>query len=109
SPYQATSPVTAHHVHLGCQTSYHHDFSVKNKVRTYYDHIPDVIQVGSHQFVERALIQLWRTDMNLAWKSATNCARSYEQALAKDHEWPRDWRFGSTLKTGHVYDGFIIL
>jgi hypothetical protein len=78
-------------------------------VRTYYDGIPAVIQVGNHQFVERQLVHLWRTDMNVAWKSATNCSRSYHQALAKDHLRPPGWNFGFSLTPAHVYDGFIVL
>lgn len=92
-----------------CSISYHHEYSVKNGLRTYYDTIPDIIQVGTHHFVERELVHLWRIDMNIAWKSASNCARSYHQALSKDHIRPKDWSFGSKLKSDHVYDGFIIL
>jgi hypothetical protein len=47
--------------------------------------------------------------MNVAWKSASNCARSYEQALSKAHIRPQEWKFGSILKSDHVYDSFIIL
>jgi CxC5 like cysteine cluster associated with KDZ transposases len=82
---------------------------VKDGQRTYYDNIPDILQVGEHQFVERRVIHLWRTDMNLAWKSATNCARSYHTALLNHKEPPINWKFGFTLKTDHVYDGFVLL
>jgi hypothetical protein len=37
-------------------------------MRTYYDGIPDVIQVGEHQFAERRLIQLWITLMLVSWQ-----------------------------------------
>jgi hypothetical protein len=82
---------------------------VKNEERIYYDGLPDIIQVGEHQFVERRVIALWRTDMNLAWKSATNCARTYNISLSKQNEPPKDWKFNFTLQSDHVYDGFVIL
>jgi hypothetical protein len=47
--------------------------------------------------------------MIVAWKSATNCARSYQLALSKDRETPKDWKFSFNLKTEHVWDAFLIL
>jgi hypothetical protein len=57
-----------------CRITYHHEYQVKDGVRTYYDATPEVLQIGNHQFVECRLVHLWRTDMGIAWKSATNCA-----------------------------------
>jgi len=81
---------------------------VNDGFRTYYDDIPDIIQIGNHQFVEYKVVCLWQTDMNLAWKSATNCARSYQYALAKGDGEPGDWKYGSLLKPSHIYDAFVI-
>ena len=53
---------------LECQTNYHHNFKVKDGVRTYYDGIPLIIQVGEHQFAEKRLIQLWITMMLVSWQ-----------------------------------------
>lgn len=50
-----------------CRTNYHHNFHVKDGVRTYHDGVPDVIQVGEHQFVEQRVIQMWRDMMLVAW------------------------------------------
>ena len=36
-------------------------------MRTYHDGVPDVIQVGEHQFVEQRVIQMWRDMMLVAW------------------------------------------
>jgi hypothetical protein len=54
-------------IYLACHTNYHHNFHVNDGVRTYYDGIPDVIQVGEHQFVERRVVQLWTDLMLVAW------------------------------------------
>jgi hypothetical protein len=55
-----------------CHTNYHHNFRVKDGVRTHYDGVPDVIQVGEHQFVERRVIELWRELMLVAWYVQVN-------------------------------------
>ena len=34
-----------------CKTNYHHDYSVKDGQCTYYKGVPDLLQVGEHQFV----------------------------------------------------------
>lgn len=52
---------------LGCNTNYHHDYSVKDDVRTYYGGIPDVVQVGDHQFVERVVLNLFIGLMLNSW------------------------------------------
>ena len=53
---------------LGCQTAYYNNYSVKDGMRRYYDGtIPDIIQVGEHQFVEKKVVNMWRTDMNISW------------------------------------------
>lgn len=58
-----------HHCYLftGCNTSYEHDYSVNANMRTYYDGIPDVIEVGEHQFVEREVLNLFTGLMLLSW------------------------------------------
>ncbi|KAJ6501927.1 hypothetical protein C8R45DRAFT_605210 [Mycena sanguinolenta] len=107
--------VPARAVHLycrGCNSNYHHNFSVQHGIRTYYGNTPTLIQIGEHQFAERKLVGLWVSMMLLAWVSATNCARTYDMALSGQQE--RDfasggWQFGCTLTTDNVWDAFIIL
>lgn len=61
-------PICSVHLYChACNTNYHHDFHVQAGTHTYYDAIPDVIQVGEHQFVECQLIQLWVTSMLVSW------------------------------------------
>ncbi|KAF8219601.1 hypothetical protein L208DRAFT_1339007, partial [Tricholoma matsutake] len=61
-------PVCSVHLYCStCNTNYHHNFSVNNGICTYYDGIPNVLQVGEHQFAERRLIQLWITMMLVSW------------------------------------------
>ncbi|KAF7332740.1 hypothetical protein MKEN_00157500 [Mycena kentingensis (nom. inval.)] len=95
-----------------CQTTYFPDFSVHGRVRSYYDGIPDFLQIGAHQFVERRLVGLWTSMMLLAWVSATNCAKSYDMALSQQEVHDMScggWQFGCKLTTNHVYDAFIVL
>ncbi|KAF8157692.1 hypothetical protein BJ912DRAFT_1026825 [Pholiota molesta] len=94
----------------GCQTAYYHNYSVKNSMRSYYEgDLPAIIQVGEHQFVEQKVIDMWRIDMHVAWKSFTNCARTYELALTGTDSIPKGWSFKAALKGDHVQDGFTIL
>jgi hypothetical protein len=53
--------------HVDCSTNYHHNFSVSTDFRTYYDGVPDLIQVGEHQFVEKRVVNLFIGMMLLAW------------------------------------------
>src|ERR1700722_2914027 len=97
------------HSQIPCKIDYHLNYYVRAGQRTYYDSMPEVIQVGKPRFIECRVVELWRTDMLLAWKSATNCARTYQFALSKVQEPPADWKIGFTLKPEHVYDAFTIL
>ena len=55
------------HQYVECNTNYHHNFRVQHGIRTYYDGVPDIIQVGEHQFTEERLLQLWITLMLVSW------------------------------------------
>jgi hypothetical protein len=60
----------AYSIHLSCQAchiNYHHNFSVESGQRIYYDGIPEIIQAGEHQFVERRVVVLWVTLMLVSW------------------------------------------
>ncbi|KAF8809420.1 hypothetical protein BYT27DRAFT_7254557 [Phlegmacium glaucopus] len=86
-----------------CQRAYYHNYFMEGGMRYYYDgDLPDVIQVEEHQFVERKVVNMWRTDMNVAWKSFTNCARTYEISLSVPNCHPADWPFKAALKGDHV-------
>ena len=51
-----------------CSSSYHHNYRVQNETHYYYwDNLPDVVEVAEHHYIERKLIDLWCTDMNVAW------------------------------------------
>ncbi|TEB17856.1 hypothetical protein FA13DRAFT_1649942 [Coprinellus micaceus] len=102
-----------HNVGLTCQINYHHNFSVYRGERTYYRGVPEVLQVGMHQFAEVRLINSWITLMLVAWVSATNCARFYNTALGikegVDKIEAANWQFGGKVTSDHVYSGFTIL
>ncbi|KAF7314618.1 hypothetical protein MKEN_00935500 [Mycena kentingensis (nom. inval.)] len=51
-----------------CKTTFHNNFAVNGGTRTYYPGIvPDYIQVGEHQFVERKLAAHWISLMFRGW------------------------------------------
>ncbi|KAF8964864.1 hypothetical protein BDZ97DRAFT_2001574 [Flammula alnicola] len=93
-----------------CHTSYHKNYSVTNGYRTYYAGVPDLIQVGEHQFVETKLVHTWRANMLFGWFSASNTSRVYE-ASKTDHTYfqPSEWSLSNHLTTNQVWDAFVIL
>ncbi|KAJ7051020.1 hypothetical protein C8F01DRAFT_1343341 [Mycena amicta] len=96
-----------------CHTRYYPNYSVSAGTRSYYTKIPDVIQVGTHQYVERRVLELFINLMLISWTSATNAARIYDASLSKPEEQPRqlqDWSGVSfKLRNEHVWDGVILL
>ncbi len=92
-----------------CHVNYHHNFRVYQGKRTYYDTIPDTLQIGEHQFAERRLINLWIKMMLLSWTSATNCARIYNLTFSTYNAKPPGWQFSCEVTSEQVYDGFTIL
>lgn len=55
-----------------CGSNYHHNFyvdesRVTNKTRTYYEGVPDVIQISEHKFMERKLLRLFSSLMLISW------------------------------------------
>ncbi|KAJ7205836.1 hypothetical protein GGX14DRAFT_644475 [Mycena pura] len=97
--------IPAHAVHLycrGCNTNYHHNFSVQGGMRTYYGDTPRYLQIGEHQLAERKLVGLWTSLMLVAWVSATNAARERDVAAG-------GWQFGFTLTTENIWDAFVLL
>ncbi|KAG2131112.1 hypothetical protein BD769DRAFT_1289491, partial [Suillus cothurnatus] len=57
-------------VHLYCQTcgiNYHHNYSVFKGECTYYAHQPDSVQAADHVFIEKSVIELFRTAMDFLW------------------------------------------
>ncbi|KAF7300735.1 hypothetical protein MKEN_01298300 [Mycena kentingensis (nom. inval.)] len=106
----------AFNIHLictHCKTTFHNNFAVQGGTRTYYPGIvPDYIQVGEHQFVERKLAAHWISLMFRGWVSATNCSRTYDLTLAGpnvQHMKDFGWQFGTQLTTEHVWDAFTLL
>lgn len=111
----ADGPLPAYSVHLycrDCHTNYHHNFAVRAGRRQYYGGVPEVIQAGEHQFVERRLVHHWIMQMLLSWTSASNCAELYNSGLAQtplQPHLPSSWPFGFRLQTAHVWDAFVVL
>ncbi|KAJ7431561.1 hypothetical protein B0H11DRAFT_1664812, partial [Mycena galericulata] len=100
-------------VHLACphcHTNYHNNFSVHSGIRTYYDGIPELIQVGEHQFAELKLVNMWISSMLLGWWfSATNCAKLYDITLSDRTSLESGgWQFGLKLTPNHIWDAFVI-
>ncbi|KAJ7328303.1 hypothetical protein DFH08DRAFT_709808 [Mycena albidolilacea] len=86
-------PAWAVHLYCpDCNTSYRHNFSVQDGIRTYYGDTPTYIQIGEHQFSERRLVGLWVTSMLTAWVLAGSLLRLYNMALSQQQE--RDFAVG---------------
>ncbi|KAJ7863559.1 hypothetical protein B0H13DRAFT_1563608, partial [Mycena leptocephala] len=104
----------AGHLHCShCKTNYYNNYFVSNGIRTYYSGIPDAIQVGEHQYVEREVLSLFIGLMLISWTSATNAARVYDTCLSKPEnrpvhkDWPPERSF--KMRPEHVWDGFLLL
>jgi CxC5 like cysteine cluster associated with KDZ transposases len=50
-----------------CTTSYHDNYSVNAEFRTYYGGVPNLIQVGEHQFIKKRVVNLFIGMMLVAW------------------------------------------
>ncbi|KAG2099283.1 uncharacterized protein F5147DRAFT_582715 [Suillus discolor] len=104
-------PCIAKSVHLYCQTcgiDYHHNYSVFKGERTYYEHQPDSVQAADHVFIEKSVIELFRTAMDFSWTSATNCAKLYNLCLSHGKQTPADFKVKFELSVEHVWDGYVI-
>ncbi|KAF8884482.1 hypothetical protein BD779DRAFT_1443171, partial [Infundibulicybe gibba] len=108
----ADGACAAHTVKLHCYTcatSYSLNYSVHKGIRTYYGGVPNIIEVGKHQFVERDVLNLFVGMMLISWTSATNGSRIYDTCLSHSKNQPPSWPFNFQLRTEHVWDGFVIL
>jgi len=57
---------------IGCNTSYHHNYSVYKDVHSYYPDLPEIIEVADHHYIARKVINMWTMDMNIAWYALLN-------------------------------------
>ncbi|KAJ7041475.1 hypothetical protein C8F04DRAFT_1252808 [Mycena alexandri] len=96
----------------GCRTRYYPNYAVRNGIRVYYGKIPNEIQVTEHQYVERAVLNLFTNLLLISWTFATNGARVYNEALPQPENFPDhpDWMDTSfKLRPEHGWDGFVLL
>ncbi|KDR76382.1 hypothetical protein GALMADRAFT_480195 [Galerina marginata CBS 339.88] len=124
---------STHLICHSCNTNYHHNFSVKSGFRLYYGGVPDIIQIGEHQFFEKKVLNIFIAMMLISWTSATNAARIYNmsftstdsdnlldaplcdpelheaQADQNDFDNPTISTSAPALRTEHIWDGFILL
>ncbi|THV06826.1 hypothetical protein K435DRAFT_644489 [Dendrothele bispora CBS 962.96] len=92
-----------------CKTTYHNNFSVCQGTRTYYEDIPQFLQVGEHQFVEDHLVDSWVGMILLGWFSASNCARHYSTTISRlDEASPDEWRFTLKVEMEQVWDALVL-
>jgi hypothetical protein len=76
----------------GCKSRYYPNYVVRDGVWNYYGEIPDAIQVGEHQYVEQAVLNLFINLMLISWTSATNSARVYNISLSQPEKFPQSSR-----------------
>jgi hypothetical protein len=89
--------------------NYHHNYRVHQGRQIYYDGVPEILQIGEHQFAERKLVNMWIMMMLLLWTSATNCARIYNMGFSGYHPQVTGWQFNLEVTSDEVYNAFTIL
>ncbi|GJE98851.1 hypothetical protein PsYK624_150880, partial [Phanerochaete sordida] len=110
----AEGTLPAYHVHLKCdkcKRDYHHNYYVEEGKRHYYDEVPEMFEVGEHQFVDRRLVLHWMSSMGHSWTSAYGCVQTYEDLNSTAPVSPPfpEWQFSSALRIEHVWDAFTLL
>ncbi|KAF8588794.1 hypothetical protein K439DRAFT_1645329 [Ramaria rubella] len=118
---KGTLPIFSHSTYSECFTRYHSNFYVNKQASTctYYEGIPDVIQVSQWYYLEMVLLELQANEMCFAWESSENCARTYNQALQMPNAHQANngtpevpllgsWVLSLTMSGGHVLDGFLL-
>ncbi|KAG1839962.1 hypothetical protein DFJ58DRAFT_609770, partial [Suillus subalutaceus] len=107
----AHGPIATYSVDLKCEVyniNFHHSFQVDHK-RTYYGNVPGIIHIGGHQFVETAVVHMWRSQCLLSWTSMSNCARLYNATLSTGASPPPNFPFGFEVTGNHVWSGIVQL
>ncbi|KAG2120003.1 hypothetical protein BD769DRAFT_1672044 [Suillus cothurnatus] len=107
----AHGPCAARSVQLYCQDcniDYRHNYTVFEGMRTYYDEQPETIQVTDHVFMEKGVVELFKTAMDVSWTSATNCARLYNMCLSQGKQTPEGYHIKFEITGDHVWDAFVI-
>ncbi|KAG2359865.1 hypothetical protein BDR07DRAFT_1452202 [Suillus spraguei] len=98
-------PIATYSIHLycaGCNTNYHHGYSIKDKTCMFYPGIPNVMQVGGHQFVETRVVRMWHTLMLVSWTSMSN-------SLMQNVKPPPDFPWNFELTGDHVWHNFALM
>ncbi|EIW75906.1 hypothetical protein CONPUDRAFT_65267 [Coniophora puteana RWD-64-598 SS2] len=84
-----------------CGYQYHYNYYVHDNCLTctYYDDydVHEYLQVGTHQFIERVLAELWTNSMMVSATSATSLAKTYELTFARNGHAFSDRYFTSSL------------
>lgn len=65
--YMPEPSTSSLNMYIACETTYHNNYSVYKKVRTYYPSVPNAIEVGKHQFIARNVVQLFLNLMLFSW------------------------------------------
>ncbi|PPR04238.1 hypothetical protein CVT24_013321 [Panaeolus cyanescens] len=92
-----------------CKTTYHNNYSVKDGIRTYYGGVPDIIEIGKHQFIGKNVANMFMSLMLISWTSATNNAEVYNSTISKPENQPEDWGFTFDLRSEHIWNAIAYL
>jgi len=84
------------------------NYHVVDKESVYYNEVPNILQIGKHQFVETYLINMWISMMLFSWMSATNCARIYNTFSSSGIP-PVVWQFNLSVTPSQVFNSFTLL
>ncbi|KAK7689517.1 hypothetical protein QCA50_007309 [Cerrena zonata] len=97
---------------ISCKTRYYHDYYVHLNAtrRTYYGSSQTYLQIATHYYVARDLVDLFISMMANAWTSATNCARIYNESLIASSfdALPPTWEYRLRMNVEDVWNAFFL-
>ncbi|KAF8576618.1 hypothetical protein K439DRAFT_1649253 [Ramaria rubella] len=115
---EGTLPIFSHSTYCAkCFTRYHPNFYVNKQASTctYYEGIPDVIQVSQRYYLETALLELQANEMCFACQAlqVPNAHQANNRTVflytgQPEVPLPGSWQSSLTMSSGHVLNGFLL-
>ncbi|KJA13704.1 hypothetical protein HYPSUDRAFT_72911 [Hypholoma sublateritium FD-334 SS-4] len=87
-----------------CNTTYHNNYSIQNRTRTYYPGVPEIIEVSKHHFIHRDVATMFINLTLISWTSTSNSAEIYNLCLSKPENQPAEWGFSFDLRSEDIWE-----
>ncbi|KAF8315244.1 hypothetical protein DL93DRAFT_2148981 [Clavulina sp. PMI_390] len=94
-----------------CHLRYHPNYTISASTdqRRYYGGIPREIEVAKHFYVTSSLSGFFLTTMSINWGAASNCATTYNMAIAQSpHHQAARWPFEYSIQPNHIWNSFYL-